>query len=534
MKNGKRILAALLSAVLLTGLLAGCGDTGETASNGSSGKEPISAESVGSTGETERMALTFIEVSGREWDPEGEVFKMLEDNYNIDLTIEYVQTATAAASGSQSWYSLRIASGETTPYVPNVTFGDYNNYVKQGVFREVPLDTVKKRAPDMMAWYDEEAGENVWNLFDIEGQNYALPILWSLGNHWTSLAIREDWLNDAGIAKVPETLEEIEAAMKAVKELKGLDYVVSGQGLHSLGWVGGAYDVYFSNFYEGDDGKLYWGEFHPNTKTVLSKLNEWYKTGLLDREFITNKDDMETDRWLNGKTLLLQRYWPDFVSDMAWYGGGLMFSGLKEKDAAAKPVQIPAPKGPDGASGFIMSNPTVGAMCFAADLPDEKLEKYLEIFNNESQHFDRLQLSMKGIEGKHFELDEQGTYVTLPPYDTDETLKIKDGVGLVIPGNFNNYTAQMPFMTAPVGEAERKQYENMNIGKYDVLAATFRPVWAEKGTQFKDFCQKSLIDFITGSRSMDEYDAFVEEAMNQYAGKELLAEAETMFAKIKG
>jgi len=92
----------------------------------------------------------------------------------------------------------------------------------------------------------------------------------------------------------------------------------------------------------------------------------------------------------------------------------------------------------------------------------------------------------------------------------------------------------MPFMTSPKGVEERRQSEGMNVGKYDILRPIYRPVWAEKGTQLKDFCTKNIIDFITGARPIDEYEAFVEEAMNKYGGNEIMEEAEEGFRKLKG
>lgn len=533
--NGKKVLCALSAFTLTAATFAGCGGgsssitaTGNS-STANSTSDKSSSETVKDTKTSgEPMEITFIERAGREWDPNGEVYKMIEEKYNVKINVDYVQEQ----GGTQSWYSLRIAAGDTPAYVPDVSFSDYTNYVKQGIFAEIPLDSVKQYAPDMVEWYSAEAGENVWNLYDIEGKNYALPILWSLGNHWSALAIRQDWLKEVGIETLPSTLDELETAMEKVKAAKNMDYVISGQAVSSFDFVGGAYDVYLQSFYEGNDGKLYWGDFHPNAKSVLERLNSWYTKGYIDKEFITNKDEMETDRWINGKTMLLKRYWPDFVSDKAWYGGGTMFTGVKAKNPKAEPVQIPAPKGADGSSGFAMSNPVVGAFCMSEELSSETINKYLEIFNGESQIFENLELNMKGIEGTHFKIEEDGTYVTLPPYDTDKDLLVKDGVGMLIPGNFNNYTAQMPFMTAPSATEERVRCEGMNIGKYDMMRSTYRPLWAEKGTQFVDFCKKNSMDFITGARPLDQYDAFVEEAKTKYYGEELVKEAEEVFTKI--
>jgi len=234
----KRILALLLVLTLSLGILAGCSkDTSGTGDDtGSASKDTVSKNEDTSGKKEEPVELTFIERFGRQWDENGAIYKWLEEKFNIKIKIEHVQEQ----DGTQSWYSLRIAAGDTPDYVSDVTFSDYVNYVNQGVFAEIPLDDIKTYAPDMVKWYEEEVGPHIWNIYDIDGKNYALPILWSLGTHWNSLAIRKDWLDDVGIDKLPETLEELEYALGKFKEEKGLDYVISGAGINYFSFVGGA------------------------------------------------------------------------------------------------------------------------------------------------------------------------------------------------------------------------------------------------------------------------------------------------------
>ena len=163
---------------------------------------------------------------------------------------------------------------------------------------------------------------------------------------------------------------------------------------------------------------------------------------------------------------------------------------------------------------------------FSNELTDEQMIKYWQCFDYCSQTYEGLLYATKGIEGVHYTVDDDYNFTWLEAADTDEEREAL-GIGVNFPENFNNYTAQYPFSTSNSMSENRHFWEDNNYTRSNILAATNRELWNDWGTSFEDYCDKNFIDFVTGARSLDEWDAFIEELNTQYHGLELMEEAQT-------
>ncbi|MFR5072670.1 MAG: hypothetical protein ACLTDS_11310 [Bianqueaceae bacterium] len=66
-------------------------------------------------------------------------------------------------------------------------------------------------------------------------------------------------------------------------------------------------------------------------------------------------------------------------------------------------------------------------------------------------------------------------------------------------------------MTKPQYLQLRLDSEEKGTGLYDTLVPFNRPVFSEKSETLERIVDDAYIDFITGARSLDEFDTFVEE-----------------------
>ncbi|HML48481.1 MAG TPA: ABC transporter substrate-binding protein, partial [Clostridia bacterium] len=73
------------------------------------------------------------------------------------------------------------------------------------------------------------------------------------------------------------------------------------------------FDIVFNayNSYPGDwiwdqDGNAVYGSVQPQTKEALQKLQDWYKAGILDREFALKDAGKSTEPIVSGMAGLLQ------------------------------------------------------------------------------------------------------------------------------------------------------------------------------------------------------------------------------------
>jgi putative aldouronate transport system substrate-binding protein len=124
------------------------------------------------------------------------------------------------------------------------------------------------------------------------------------------LYIREDWrkklklpepktmndffkIADAFVNKDPDGNGKKDTYALAIT--KTLDRGDGGSGIQGFAGVQGfanAYHAYFSTWIKDSSGKIVYGSIQPQVKTVLQKLQDMYKNGLIDKEFAV-KDMMK-------------------------------------------------------------------------------------------------------------------------------------------------------------------------------------------------------------------------------------------------
>lgn len=472
----------------------------------------------------EKFELTIYNTCIRGFSPDSPIANTIKEKLNVKLKFITMPVDIKA----DVWLETKIASGQIPDYVSNVFFSYYPKYVKQGVFAQLPLKIIKKSAPRLKSWAEDEAGRDVWKFYGVNGLNYALPVLWSLGPKWDSMAIREDWLHQVGINKIPETLEEMEVVFDKFKNELNKPYAFTGLGVESLTWVFAAYGVYPFIFTQ-KEGSILRGEVTPEAKEALTILNRWYSKGYIDPEFIVQKLNNMKNKWRDGNYGVAQTCWPDIVP------GGAFYDPLIEKDHDASVTQMLFPKGPEGERGIIQTSPIWAAFCFGRHMEDNipKLEKYLEFFDYCSQDESIRELINQGIENKTFRYTKDGEYYFIPPYD-NETERVKYGIGIPLEVDFHNYklipySYRSPFKDFTTVE----KTEAMNNGKYDIMRPISRPVFSMKGKQLDDFSRKSIIDFITGKRPLSEFNMFVDEWYDKMSGREIMKEAQHYYDLFK-
>lgn len=280
------------------------------------------------------------------------------------------------------------------------------------------------------------------------------------------LAWREDVLKDAGIDKIPETIDEMETALLAVKEKTGsAPYSIAG--LESLSAIYGAYNDYLC-YYE-KDGKIVYGPVEEEAKEAVTLLHKWYEEGLIDPEFMINKQDNVKEKWNNGQVAVSQHVWWNFLPKEAFFEGAF-YEPLKDDPNVSIVVADP-PAGPNGDKGLTQENPLNNAgLCFGKQLEDEpeKVQKYLEIIND---MFDRetLDLINYGIEGETYHYNDETGVEWIPPYDSEEERNAY-GIGMyMVVDCFNDYDLQAKYMTQPKYLDLRNDAQSHGIGIYDVL-----------------------------------------------------------------
>lgn len=312
----KKMLANLLSAVLLTSLLVGCGNgqgTDSVSDPVRDNNQETSNTNASQNENRELIPLTFV----RSQDPmvESNVFANMEgatyeDNIWTDLIkerlgydVQYLWIATDGDLYTQK-FNAAIATGE----IPDIA-----NVDKMNLKRLVEADLLV----DLKPYYDEYASDYVKELINsagdaaikactINGVQYGLPFLDCDLETAQMIWLRQDWL-DALDLQAPATLDELKEVLRAFMEYAGdgsvglaLSSDLYGNQFDIKGWCN-AYGAYPQYWIDDGSGNLVYGSTTDEMKQALGSLAELYQEGLVDPEFYVNDGQKANEALVNGK-----------------------------------------------------------------------------------------------------------------------------------------------------------------------------------------------------------------------------------------
>ncbi|MFK7691937.1 extracellular solute-binding protein [Paenibacillus sp. HJGM_3] len=215
--------------------------------------------------------------------------KKLKEMLNIEVKYNWVVPYDQFTQK----FSLTVASGDL-PDVMWIDAADYEKFKEQGVLADLSEAYAKYASPTIKSYVESDGGETL-KLFKDGNKLFGIPSFNDPNLSLQTLWIRSDWLKKLNL-QPPKTFEELEKIAEAfVKndpdgngkaDTYGLaiNKKLNFWGLDARGffYTMGAYPY---NFIKGADGKLVAGETTPETRKSLEKLADWYKRGLLDKEW---------------------------------------------------------------------------------------------------------------------------------------------------------------------------------------------------------------------------------------------------------
>lgn len=204
-KSYKRLTAGLLTSAMVLTSLVGCGSSNEN----EGGNKEVSASAK--TDGNDPVTLTWlVGQTSAEVDDNAEVVKMVEERFNIDMKAWYVD--------SNKFYenlNVRFAGGEMPDVLVIDNLSLLPNYVEGGIIAELPIETIREKAPNYAKVADENDDGTLWSTLIYKGKNYGVtnPMdVVPMAMFW-----RKDWLDKLGL-EVPETLDEYENVLTAFIE----------------------------------------------------------------------------------------------------------------------------------------------------------------------------------------------------------------------------------------------------------------------------------------------------------------------------
>lgn len=356
------------------------------------------------------------------------------------------------------------------------------------------------------------------------GNFYAYPFIRSEDylTVGTGLFIREDFLKKVNL-DVPETIDEWETSLIAFKDTLGIEKPISTQ---QLKYFMTAYNLWTGLYL--NDGKVVYGEYEEDYKEFLSKMADWYAKGLIDPDVATVEGKTIDAGILNGK-IGASSGW--IGSSMGKWTTAARSNGNNEFLLAA--TQFPVMNNGDKAEYGYKDNQVLMGSSVAITTNCKNVElaaRYLDYGYTDEGH----DLYNFGIEEESFNwVDRDG--VKYPEY-TDLILNNPEGLSIAMamgPYTRSCYNGQMlqdrryleQYYTQKEQTDALDTWSQVNQGAHLIPITTILPEesdrYSEIGANLTTYMDEMYYQFITGAKSINEFDAYREQ-LKKFGIEELI------------
>lgn len=411
---------------------------------------------------------------------ENPYLDFIQENTNLNITVQ-----VPPAEGYMERLNVLMAGRDLPDMIYSPDANWFVNFVNQKAL--TPLSSIiEEHGQNLLKYIPEQA----WQAVTIDGEIYAVPhILQEAGTEL--IYVRQDWLNDLGLDK-PVTLDEYVEVLKAFKEnYNNMGYIMTDH-LGRISPMLGAFGVQRNQWVERD-GKLVFSSTLPEMKEALAFLADLYEQGLFDREFPSNNLAAVNEKIANDRIGLYSAAW--------WDTRGPILTN-KQNNEKAEWVSLDYPVGPNGHSG-VEGRPLVRGYNAIPVTSDNAIAVVKMLDFLVSDGFRDIFLGFEGevweikdgVASTDFEMHNEHLYRqmynTVEPLDM-ETTKIRlDSLGL----EFNLF------------DNVSKIAENVMVSEF---VGPPTPSVGLYGAQLRAVEDEIFANIISGRRSIDEFDKFVE------------------------
>ena len=509
----KKVLALSMTAVMAAAMLAGCGgDSGSGSGSGGS----ASVGGADSTGYTYAGEAPITK-------EEGASLKILAETSNyttVDIaSAEIVETVIANAGITVDW-NLVDYNNYADSVGPMLTAGsvdadiillpdqDQNQvYIKSGMF--VALDNYFSVMPNFSKWLDANPVIKA-ELTAEDGHIYYVPGTNVGKDYQPVLMYNQKWLDEAGV-EAPTTLDDFVTLLRYYKEHdmngdgKTDDEIPMSIQAGFLPYMfGPAFGLDIVSGFQADaDGNVVYAyDDTENFKAYLEFLNGLYKEGLLEVEYTSLDRDQVIERISNDKT--------GVAFDFSW-AMSMMFSNvLPYYDGTAATAFVgAAPLSSDNYEGFYVGRVELGNM-FGVSSSSSKIElacKFLDYAMSEPCQT----MYQWGIEGESYTVDASGNKsYTEQAGDNDWLQQLGINPSFVFP-------AQQSVVSTDALVADWHAECNAWQEQFVVDPWPFIYSTADESevintymTDIETYVDENATAFITGTKSLDNFDSYVE------------------------
>ena len=520
----KKGIALLLSLIMTSSVIAGCGSSSEPAAKSSETTAAAAAgEAVAEAGELtlpltdEKETITVwmtndttaMAKNGGDYN-NNPFYTELEARTNV-----HIDWQVPAAQTESEQFNLLFTSGNLPDVMyysatQNVAYKDgLDAAVEDGYFLDL-TDLLPKYAPHYLEALSKSS-ENVQKAAVTDGGRYVqiYSILQTSQPSFFGYVVRQDWLDECGLS-TPETYDDWENMLKTFKEKYGASAPLSTVPtfLWNLGYGMGVYNI--NDFYQ-EDGKVKQALLDEPEKVreFLTLLNRWYNEGLLDPDFAS-----ETNFW--GNSVLIANNNTGVTCTMYTIPSALFLPSMNNENASFTALKSPVKNAGDTLKAGYVVPDTNASWVISADCKNPELVlKWIDyMYTEEGALFGNY-----GKEGETFNMVDGKPVFTDVISNNADGLSYDEAMRIYTyepswPGIYYDWERELQF----VSEDDFKMCYTWDDFDH---TATYYPSYAsltlEETAEYSDifsdlstYIQENLLSFVTGSKSLDEYDEFIE------------------------
>ena len=557
----------VLSLCLCFGLLAGCGSNGSTASSGAQSAAPTAAADEGSTEEKGTPAADAAaegsvtlqeaaanadatsyakEVFGDDVQPEAvsypvdtdeslslvatfpdplfssypnamadcSIYKAAEEATGIHVDFQGMST-----SASNEQFNVMVASGS---YPDLIGWGlNFANGDDAEVDEDVILDLTEDIAQYAPNYYNLLSTDDELLKTAVSSSGY-ITAFYGLttedGLAKEGLAIRTDELQKLGLEK-PYTIDDYENVLAAFKD-DGLKQplMMLAPGAIQDNWLSGAFDVAaFCNSFPMSvaptyvqDGEIKFGPVEDGFKDYITLMHDWYEKGYIESDFISDNSNWNSPDYANAITTGDAGI---FYCDWGNLGG---YIAASEIDGFALEATYDMHASEDSINHFGTFITKSASNGFRITTNCENVElacQWGDWWYSEEGSL----LANYGVEGEGFEyVDGVPTFTSLV---TDSDLGMRDALLVYASNGTINCVIDNNAVASGYSEVDKAAPEIWAKGMDDAyVIPTSMTLSADQSTEaaniysdIQTLCMESIAKFITGDKSLDEFDDFVQQ-----------------------
>ncbi|AZS13415.1 extracellular solute-binding protein [Paenibacillus lutimineralis] len=450
--------------------------------------------------------------------------QMLNEKFNVDYFAEkipsenFVEKITAMVAGGNmpDQISFRAANIEL-----------FNRWAKQQAF--LPLNEYIQEFD-----YLKEIPDELWLPFTVGGKIYGIPT-WSPVES-QSFIVRKDWLDHLGLP-VPTSYEELKQVAIAFTKndpdgnSKNDTYGLAiGQDINPSYAMG----PYWQNdtwYHKDADGNFIPGMISEGRKELIQFFADLYKEKALTSDFaVVNWADTNNEFYSSkaGVFLIAVRGMSQDYMD-----------ALQKIDPSAEFVVLEPFEATDGSKGLTAGPGYSRFLALNAKLADDpdKVRKMLEIHGFSRQYYPTSTTTSAnedfdwyyGNEGVGYKLDENNVRVPLtePGSGTEPFLYFIDSTAWV--GAEDDAEFPLAYTNSKLREATQQLVDINKSYKlyYPPSVGIISAAETESGAELNTYLINEQTKMITGNRSIDEWDAMVQEYLKR-GGSKIIEEYNTV------